>query len=392
MVKQPTILGLYYITHIDNLASILKRGILSHAAMERERETLASTPIYNHAIVNKRRNRIVTASNTLWDFANLYFQPRNPMMYYCMLHQQANSIAVLHIRPEVLQHDGVFVSVGNAASEASEILPATPNGIRAIHKIWNDIQLEWWKEEDGTKRRIMAECLVPERVEPHLIQTIYVGTHELAEQLKSIAPTTIPVVPEPTIFFNPLRKVKLTGLLSLIEGDMFFSTMQTLTISVNCVGVMGKGLASRAKYQFPDVYVYYQDLCRKKTLKMGRPALYKREVSLDEHLVDEPSLLEKPNAETWFLLFPTKDHWRNRSDRAGIEQGLQWLRDTYRKQGIRSLALPALGCGLGGLEWSDIGPLMCRYMADFDIRTRIYLPREKAIPPEHLTREFLLAK
>ena len=54
---------------------------------------------------------------------------------------------------------------------------------------------------------------------------------------------------------------------------MFFSKMQTLTISVNIVGVMGKGIASRARYQFPDVFVYYQDLCKRKELKMGTPVV-----------------------------------------------------------------------------------------------------------------------
>jgi hypothetical protein len=166
--------------------------------------------------------------------------------------------------------------------------------------------------------------------------------------------------------------------------------MQTLTISVNCVGVMGKGLASRAKYQFPDVYVYYQDLCRDQTLKMGRPFLYKRESSLEQELAEEPSLDRNGNLETWFLLFPTKNHWREQSDIAGIEKGLGWLVENTARLEIKSLAVPALGCGLGGLEWEQVGPLMCRYLARLGISVEIYLPAEKKILPTSLTKQFLL--
>jgi O-acetyl-ADP-ribose deacetylase (regulator of RNase III) len=182
----------------------------------------------------------------------------------------------------------------------------------------------------------------------------------------------------------------LTRNLSLVDGDMFFSKLQTLTISVNCVGIMGKGLALRAKYQFPDVYVAYQDLCRARKLKMGTPCLIRREVSLDYELADEPSTLSNSNLEKWFLLFPTKNHWREKSDITGIEQGLQWIRDNYQSQGMKSLAVPALGCGLGQLEWRDVGPLLCKYLSALDIQVAIYLPREQKIPEELLSKDFLL--
>ena len=155
---------------------------------------------------------------------------------------------------------------------------------------------------------------------------------------------------------------------------------------------MGKGLASRAKYQFPDVYVVYQDACRSKKLQMGKPYLYKRESLVDEELADEPSSLSTPNSSKWFLLFATKKHWRENSDIAGIEQGLQWIENKYKTQDIKSLAVPALGCGLGGLDWKDVGPLICQYLATLDIPVAIYLPREKEIPREYLTSKFLLGK
>jgi O-acetyl-ADP-ribose deacetylase (regulator of RNase III) len=195
---------------------------------------------------------------------------------------------------------------------------------------------------------------------------------------------------EPYTFFQPARVYKITPNLFVREGDMFFSRAQTLTVSVNTVGIMGKGVASRAKYQFPDVYVHYQDLCRARQLKMGKPALYKREKSFDFELADEPESLENANNETWFLLFPTKKHWREDADIKGIEQGLQWILENYQKEGIKTLALPALGCGLGNLEWKEVGPLLCSYLSALKIPAYIYLPAEKEVSNDLLSPEFLL--
>ncbi|MHC5595832.1 MAG: macro domain-containing protein [Nostoc sp.] len=193
------------------------------------------------------------------------------------------------------------------------------------------------------------------------------------------------------MFFLPYARIALTKTVSLIEGDMFFSKMQTLTISVNCVGVMGKGLASTAKYRFPDMYVHYEDLCKKKILQMGKPKLHKRESSIFNQLAEETTSLPSQNGETWFLLFPTKQHWKNNADLDGIEEGLKWVQDNYKKEGIKSLAMPALGCGLGNLEWSDVGRLMCKYLKNLDIHVSIYLPTDRKIAGEFLTKEFLLS-
>jgi O-acetyl-ADP-ribose deacetylase (regulator of RNase III) len=124
---------------------------------------------------------------------------------------------------------------------------------------------------------------------------------------------------------------------------------------------------------------------------MGKPYLYKRERSLDDELADEP-FTSGNNGNKWFLLFPTKRHWRERSDIQGIEQGLRWIRERYKAEGIQSLAIPALGCGLGGLDWREVGPLLCQYLADLDINVAIYLPQERKIAEEYLKPEFLLSR
>jgi O-acetyl-ADP-ribose deacetylase (regulator of RNase III) len=382
--------SLYYITHIENLPSILSHGILSHNAIEDR--GIKYKAIYDADIVSNRKLKQTPNGQSLWDFANVYFQPRNPMLYRVIHEKGSKEIVVLGVQHNALQISGAFITDGNAANNPTNFFEFN-KGMRAISDIWDTINSEWWNSMDGSKRKIMAECLVPDSIPPELIHTIYVADHKVAAQVRDqISPKDIPVVPEPNMFFIPARRSKITPNLFLAEGDMFFSNMQTLTVSVNTVGIMGKGLASRAKYQFPDVYVVYQDACRKKLLKMGRPYLYKREASFDVELIDEPGTMTTPNAVKWFLMFPTKRHWREDSDLKGIEEGLAWIADNYQVEGIKSLALPALGCGLGNLDWKNVGPLMCRHLAPVDITVAIYLPRERQIPEEFLSSDYLLGK
>lgn len=381
--------GLYYITHIDNIPSILDRGILCHRQVEEEK--IKFTPIYDPDIVSNRKNIKVPDGRSLWDFANLYFQPRNAMLYRVAFFSEVKieDIVVIGLKVSILDRKDILITTGNAASPFTNIL-SKEEAQKYIKSIRKKVDKEWWAVEDGSKRELMAECLVPNKVSPDYISEIYVPTYESFKRLRPKIAANIPIIPQPELFFLPSQSHKLTDNLSLVKGDMFFSRMQTLTVSVNTVGVMGKGLASRAKYQFPDVYVKYQDLCKNKTLKMGKPYLYKREISLDYILADESERLTNLNLRTWFLLFPTKTDWRNMADLSGIEEGLKWLVNNYKKEAISSLAIPALGCGLGGLSWGVVGPILCRYLQKLDIPVKLYLPVEKEIPDEQLSKEFLL--
>ncbi|MBI1900605.1 MAG: DUF4433 domain-containing protein [Planctomycetia bacterium] len=381
--------SLYYITHVDNVPSMLERGILSHATIEQRK--IAFTPVYDAEIVSNRREKRPFGQRSLWDYSNLYFQPRNPMLYRVICEGNKSNLAVVGVRPAALDLEGVVVSDGNAASAPTRFFPAA-EGLSRIREEWQIIQREWWRADDGSKRRIMAECLVPERVPAELIHTIFVAGHTEREALlKKLPGAKVQIVPEPHIFFQPLRSWRVGTKISLVDGDMFFSGMQTLTVSVNLKGVMGKGLASRAKYQFPDVYVFYQDACRSKKLTAARPALYKRESPLEEELAESGEMLKTKNGAKWFLLFATKRHWKDRSRPEDIEAGMAWIEKNYAAEGIQSLALPALGCGLGGLEWKTVGPLMCRYLNRLSIPSAIYLPREREIEPAYLSADYLLS-
>jgi len=387
--RRPRLRELYYITHINNVRSIIKNGIFSHENILKKK--IDYTPIYDEKIVSKRKDIQTPDGKSLWSYANLYFTARNPMLYRLNCEGLVEHLAVIGVSPEIIVLPHIYLTTGNAAHSKSDILPISE---KAISQILEDIDRDFWTDEDGSKRKIMAECLVPDAVPPQYIKSIYVATDKSWSEIEKdlSGPLRHSLICEPRIFFQPFMTLKIAPNLSLAQGDMFFSRMQTITISVNCVGIMGKGVASRARYQFPRVFVYYQDLCRKHRLKMGEPVIYKREASTDYELADEPSTLTGANAETWFLLFPTKRHWMDTADINGIEEGLKWLCDNYKKEGMKSLAIPALGCGLGRLEWKDVGPLLCKYLSTLDINVYLYLPAEKRIPKNMLTKEFLLTQ
>jgi len=385
--------GLYYITHIDNISSILEKGILSHKKIMEE--NIKFTPIYDADIVATRKEKKVIEGKNLWDFVNLYFQPRNAMLYRVVFFGNVNKedIIIIGLKSSILENKNIFITTGNAANPQTEFISSNVSNIKEYLKnIREKTDKEWWLSTDGSKREMMAECLIPEKVSPKYISEIYVSNDIALNKVKKITGEKFSVIPKPEMFFLPNRKINLTKNLSLIEGDMFFSRMQTLTISVNTMGIMGKGLAARAKYQFPDVYVKYQDLCRNKTLKMGKPYLYKREESLDFIFADEAEKLTSLNLKTWFLLFPTKTDWRKQADLKGIEEGLKWLVSKYKEEGIKSLAIPALGCGLGWLSWGKVGPILCNYLSQLTIPVNLYLPLESKIPEEQLKIDFLIRK
>lgn len=392
--KKSAFPGLYYITHRDNLPSIFRHGVLSHNNAAKLPEGEVKT-IYNEQIVAGRGNKQTPDGKTLWDFANFYFQPRNAMLYRVYRCDLA-PVAVLHLKNTLCQQ-AKYVAIGNAASNLSEITDAR-SGLKRIQqkKMQDVLRSSVWDSGDGeTKRLMMSELLVPDAAPARFIDTIYVpddtAAAEVAKHKKDAH-----VIAFPRLFFGNNKRYELSGAkISLIDGDMFFSPMQTLTISVNTVGVMGGGLAARARDNFPRLYVEFQKLCRTKKLTTDTPCLYKQEHSFDMHLADSPeTLTNTPNGEHWFLLFATKQHWRNPSKMEYLEGGLQWLVDNAVKSGITSLAMPALGCGLGGLRWEQAGPVMCRYLHKLNIPCEIYLPQEqgKKIPDAQLSAKFLLGE
>jgi O-acetyl-ADP-ribose deacetylase (regulator of RNase III)/uncharacterized protein YwgA len=157
--------------------------------------------------------------------------------------------------------------------------------------------------------------------------------------------------------------------MKILVGDILQSTAQTLINTVNCVGIMGKGIALEFKKRFPQMFEDYSERCARKEVKPGVPYIYKT--------LFPPQIIN----------FPTKDHWKSVSRIVDIDRGLQLLVAHYKEWGITSLAIPPLGCGNGQLEWKVVGPLIYRYASEMDIPVELYAPYGTA--PRELTIEFL---
>lgn len=144
-------------------------------------------------------------------------------------------------------------------------------------------------------------------------------------------------------------------------GDILNADVEALVNTVNCVGVMGRGIALQFKNMFPQNFEAYAAACARGELTPGRMFVF------------ETGALTNPK---FIINFPTKRHWRGKSRLLDIEQGLQALGDEVKARGIRSIAIPPLGAGLGGLDWSEVRPLIVDAAANFPgVEVAIYEPR-----------------
>ena len=149
------------------------------------------------------------------------------------------------------------------------------------------------------------------------------------------------------------------------QGDLLVAPVEALVNTVNTKGIMGKGIALHFKRAFPAMFRDYAMACKAGRVRLGKM-----------HLFDLGGLKGGPR---WIINFPTKGHWREQSRLIDIESGLEDLVDAVRRLGIRSIAIPPLGCGNGGLNWTDVRP---RIEAAFknlpDVRVLLFEPESGA--------------
>lgn len=129
------------------------------------------------------------------------------------------------------------------------------------------------------------------------------------------------------------------------KGSIFDSDADAIVNAVNCVGVMGAGLAKAFKDRYPHMNEQYEVKCKLGLLKPGM---------LDVYIVD--------SSPKYIINFPTKNDWRSPSLMEYIYDGVSALHYEVWRWNIKSVAIPALGCGLGGLDWKDVKPVL----ADLD--------------------------
>lgn len=144
------------------------------------------------------------------------------------------------------------------------------------------------------------------------------------------------------------------------SGDILAEDAEALVNAVNCVGAMGRGLALQFKNAFPANFDAYDKACKREEVRPGRMFVF------------ETGLLTNPR---YIVNFPTKRHWREKSRMEDIDSGLDDLRLIIKEKGIRSIAIPPLGCGLGGLDWNDVRPMIEKILRGIaNLRVVIFEP------------------
>lgn len=138
-------------------------------------------------------------------------------------------------------------------------------------------------------------------------------------------------------------------------GNLLDSDAEALVNTVNCVGIMGKGIALSFKRRYPAMFRRYAELCKNGEVQLGRP------------YVDR-------DAGRIIINFPTKGHWKAHSRIADVRAGLRYLRSHLDQWNVRSIAVPPLGCGHGGLNWDEVRPLIERELGDLSIDVQLYVP------------------
>ena len=153
------------------------------------------------------------------------------------------------------------------------------------------------------------------------------------------------------------------------RGDLFASGCQALVNPVNCVGAMGKGLALQFRHRFPDNYEAYRDACARGEVRPGHCLVFDAGAGPARFVVN----------------FPTKRHWRDPSRMEDIAGGLDDLAGILRRGAVASVAIPPLGCGLGGLPWPEVRSLLVDRLAPCEgVSIVVFEPDRRALrAPAH---------
>lgn len=149
-------------------------------------------------------------------------------------------------------------------------------------------------------------------------------------------------------------------MLEYASGDLLNANVEALVNTVNTVGVMGAGIALQFKIAYPEMFRFYEQACRRKEVNVGSMLVFPTGKELPKYIIN----------------FPTKKHWKNPSEIEWIESGLANLVPTIQLLEIKSLAIPALGCSNGLLEWDDVRPLMKKAFEKIpNVRILMYPPQ-----------------
>ncbi|WP_186080660.1 type II toxin-antitoxin system antitoxin DNA ADP-ribosyl glycohydrolase DarG [Burkholderia gladioli] len=149
-------------------------------------------------------------------------------------------------------------------------------------------------------------------------------------------------------------------MIQFTSGNILHADVEAVVNTVNCVGIMGRGIALQFKNAYPENFAAYARACKIEEVQPGRMFVY------------DTGALTNPR---YIINFPTKRHWKGKSRMEDIESGLVDLERVIRRKGIRSIAIPPLGAGLGGLNWDDVKTRIEQAMTSLeDVNVLVYEP------------------
>jgi len=155
-------------------------------------------------------------------------------------------------------------------------------------------------------------------------------------------------------------------------GNILEADAEALVNSVNCVGIMGRGIALQFKKAWPENFKAYVAACRRQEVQPGKMFVF------------ETGRLTNPR---YIINFPTKRHWRGKARIEDVEAGLRALVQEIRRRGIRSIALPPLGCGLGGLDWTEVRSRIEQILGELtEVQVMAFEPGETPPLPKSMRR------
>ncbi|TAL18337.1 Appr-1-p processing protein [bacterium] len=157
-------------------------------------------------------------------------------------------------------------------------------------------------------------------------------------------------------------------MIKIVSGNLLGAEAEAVVNTVNCVGIMGKGIALQFKQTYPENFTAYERACKAQKVVPGKMFVF------------STGRLVNPK---YIINFPTKRHWKGKSKIEDIKRGLVALVEEVKTRSIRSIAIPPLGCGLGGLEWSEVKPLIENAFSNLDeVQVLLFAPGDAPKPDE----------
>ncbi|OZG73090.1 hypothetical protein BTA51_11370 [Hahella sp. CCB-MM4] len=158
-------------------------------------------------------------------------------------------------------------------------------------------------------------------------------------------------------------------MIKFVSGDFFNFDADIMVNTVNCVGVMGAGVALAFKKRYPEMFADYVEKCKAKQIRPGRPATWVQKDMISKEIE--------------IINFPTKDDWKKPSKYSYIEEGLQWLSLYLEDKQGKKVTLPALGCGHGGLEWSKVREMILSKLENSVAEIYVFEPSDSVKAAKH---------